>query len=113
VARHPLLWALALWSGAHLVPNGDLAHVVLFGSFAAFSLSGMAAIDRRLKRRLGSDWERLAAGTSAVPFAALVSGRWRPRGRPDAMRLALGIGLWGALVLLHPTVIGVSALPGW
>jgi uncharacterized membrane protein len=116
VARHPLLWALALWSGAHLLPNGDLAHGVLFGGFAAFSVAGMAAIDARLRRRLGPDWARLAARTSLVPFAALLTGRWRPRGGPDATRLALGAGLWLTLLLLHPAVIGVSALPlapGW
>jgi uncharacterized membrane protein len=31
--RHPLLLALAVWSGAHAVPNGDLAHLILFGTF--------------------------------------------------------------------------------
>ena len=45
LARHPILWAMALWAGAHLVPNGDLAHVVLFGGSLAFALLGMAALD--------------------------------------------------------------------
>ena len=35
--RHPLLLALALWAAAHIVPNGDLAHAILFGAFAAFA----------------------------------------------------------------------------
>lgn len=112
VARHPLLWALALWAAAHLVPNGDLAHALLFGSFAGFSLLGMVAIDRRLRRRLGNGpWRSLAARTSLVPLAALVSGRWRPRGAPDAGRLWLGVALWLTLLTVHPPVIGVSALP--
>jgi uncharacterized membrane protein len=112
VTRHPLLWALALWSGAHLVPNGDLAHAALFGAFAVFSLAGMAAIDRRIRRRLGAaEWHRLAARTSLVPFAALITGRWRPASRPDGQRLGLGVALWLTLLTLHPPVIGVSALP--
>lgn len=112
VARHPLLWALALWSGAHLVPNGDLAHAVLFGSFAVFSVAGMAAIDRRMRRRMGEDvWRRLAARTSLIPFAALVTGRWQPAGRPDGLRLGIGIALWLGLLTLHTPVIGVPALP--
>ena len=53
--RHPLLLALALWSGLHLLPNGDLAHVIVFGSFAAFALAGMKIIDRRKRRQFWAD----------------------------------------------------------
>ena len=38
ITRHPLLWAITLWALAHMVPNGDLAHVLLFG-FSPFSAS--------------------------------------------------------------------------
>ena len=34
--RHPLLLALGLWAFAHTLPNGDLAHVILFGVFGVF-----------------------------------------------------------------------------
>lgn len=112
VARHPILWALALWSGAHLVPNGDLAHVLLFGTFAGFALLGMTMLDRRGRRRMGAAaWERLAARTSGWPFAALLDGRWRPRGGPEPLRLAHAVFAWAGLLALHPPVIGVSPLP--
>lgn len=113
VARHPLLLALALWAGVHALVNGDLAHLLLFGGFAGFALLGMRALDRRRRRQLGeAEWALLAARTSAWPLAALVDGRWRPRPCwPDALRLALGVLLWLALLALHPTVIGVSPLP--
>ena len=52
-ARHPLLWALFLWSGAHLLVNGDLTHVILFGAFAIFCLMGMGLLDRRRRREMG------------------------------------------------------------
>jgi uncharacterized membrane protein len=79
ITRHPLLWALVLWSASHLLPNGDLAHLLLFGSFAVFAVLGMFAIDRRLKRSLGeTEWARLARRTSLLPFAALADLRWRP-----------------------------------
>jgi uncharacterized membrane protein len=59
----PLL--LALWSGAHVAPNGDVAHVVLFGLFAGFALAGMGMADRRKRRLMGdAEWTRLAARTS-------------------------------------------------
>jgi len=112
VARHPLLLALALWAGSHVVPNGNLAHVALFGAFAGFAMLGMHIIDRRKRRVLGqAAWDRLATRTSNWPFGAMLAGRWRPAGFPDPVRLLLGLLLWAALVVLHPAVIGLSALP--
>jgi uncharacterized membrane protein len=113
VVRHPLLWAIALWSGSHILPNGDLAHVLLFGFFALLALAGMLVIDRRKRRQLGDAiWTNLAAQTSFWPFAALISRHWRPRSiRLDPMRIAIGLLAWLVLLLAHPFVIGVSPLP--
>jgi uncharacterized membrane protein len=116
IARHPLLWALALWSASHLVPNGDLAHVLLFGGFSAFSVLGMFAIDRRLRRTLGeAEWVRLARATSLIPLAALAGGRWRPSDATiDAelvLRLLAGAALYLTLLYLHQPIIGVSPAP--
>lgn len=113
IARHPLLWAIALWAGTHLIPNGDLAHVVLFGGFAGFALTGMAAIDRRQRRTLGPDeWARLAARTSFLPLAALIDRRWRPsKPRIEGIRAAVAALLYVLLIALHATAIGVSPLP--
>jgi len=112
IARHGLLWAFALWAGAHAVANGDLAHVILFGSFALFALYGMRIVDRRRQRELGAEqWHRLARKTSLWPGEALMSGRWRPaRPRPSPetlVRAMLAIVLYLALLWLHAPVIGV------
>jgi len=40
VLRHPILAALALWGGLHLLPNGDLAHSLLFGTLGGFAVLG-------------------------------------------------------------------------
>ena len=113
IVRHPLLVALALWAVVHTVANGDVAHALLFGGFAAFAVSGMRTLDRRRRRQLGdSEWARIAACASDWPFAALIDGRWRPRPSPtDAARLVIGIALWLALLALHPVIIGLSPLP--
>ncbi len=118
VTRHPLLLALALWSLAHLVPNGDLAHVLVFGPSAAFALAGMLMIDRRKKRQWGeAEWSRLAARTSLLPFAALLNRRWRLDLRRlnggVALRLIAAIILYAALVAAHEPLIGVAATPGF
>lgn len=103
--RHPLLLALALWSGAHLVPNGDLAHLALFGTFAGFALLGMRLIDRRRQHEMGAAWHHLRQAMAAAPSAF---------GRPGAetlLRIGLGMALYALLIWLHPVVIGVSPLP--
>ncbi len=113
VVRHPILWAIALWSGAHLVPNGDLAHVILFGGFGVLALFGMLALDKRLRRQLGdATWSELAQRTSLVPLGAIVSGRWRPaRLQLDIKRLLAALALYATLVASHSALIGVSPLP--
>jgi uncharacterized membrane protein len=113
VSRHPLLLGLLLWAAGHIVPNGDLAHVMLFGTFAAFSVIGMRMIDLRRQRTMGrSAWDARAARTSLWPAAALFGGRWRPSlRRIGPVRLGIAVLLWATLLGLHGTVIGVSPLP--
>lgn len=98
--RHPLLWAIGLWAAAHMVPNGDLAHVILFGTFVGFSALGMVMIDRRKRRQMGADWSRLTQTARRVEITPGGLGR-----------VALGLGLYGLLIWLHGPVIGISPLP--
>jgi len=111
--RHPLLLALALWAWAHVVPNGELATLLLFLPLGIFSMYGMLIIARRLKRALGeARWQQLAMRTSLLPAAALLAGRWQPNWRRVPWpRLLLGLLGYGLLVLGHSRVIGVPALP--
>ena len=112
LTRQPLLWGLTLWSGAHLLANGDLAHGLLFGSFAAFSALGMGLVERRRARAMGAaEWQRLTARTSLIPFAALLSGRWTPAAGPSRWRAALWLAIWAGLWALHEPLIGVSPAP--
>jgi uncharacterized membrane protein len=113
ITRHPLLWAITLWASAHLIPNGDVAHVILFGLFAAFGVLGMAIFDARRRREWGAQaWAERTAHTSRVPFAAVFAGRFRGEGlrAPPGVLLAAA-ALYLTLLLLHPLVIGVSPLP--
>ena len=45
--RHPMLWGVTIWAAAHLLANGDLAGLILFGSFGAFSLFDMWSANQR------------------------------------------------------------------
>jgi uncharacterized membrane protein len=79
ITRHPVLWGFALWAGSHLVPNGDLRSLLMFGALLAFAVLGMVMADRRARRRLGAGWSAIAGSTSIAPFLALAQGRTRLR----------------------------------
>ncbi|HWJ20623.1 MAG TPA: NnrU family protein [Geobacterales bacterium] len=113
ITRHPLLWAITLWALAHMVPNGDLAHVLLFGLFAVFGVIGMAALDGRKRKQWGLKlWAERAAKTSTIPFAALFQGRVRLRDlHLDPPRAVAALALYVTLLGAHSHLIGVSPLP--
>ncbi len=112
VTRNPFLWGVGLWALAHLVPNGDLASLILFGSLAVLALAGAALIDAKLARRLGPAWDRYARQTSNLPFAAILAGRQTFAGREIGWwRVAVALLLYAGLLHLHRPLFGVSPLP--
>lgn len=89
--RHPMILAVKLWAFAHLLANGDLASVLLFGGFLAWGV-----IDRISLKRRGD------AGGAAVASVAALS---------DAVALIAGLAIYVAFVLwLHPLLIGVPVM---
>jgi uncharacterized membrane protein len=113
VARHPLLWSLALWSGVHMVANGDLAHVILFGGFAALSLGAMAVFDRRARAALPpAEWRAVRQRTAILSLRPMLDAAWL-RGNRRTLLRAVGITVvvYAAVFLLHEPVIGVTPAP--
>jgi uncharacterized membrane protein len=112
ITRHPVLLACALWSGVHMVPNGDVRAVLLFGGLCLFSLLGMPLYDRRRAKAMGRDaWRRLAAPTATLPFLALATGRTRLGGWGGlAWRAALGLVLYAVVLCFHGAMFGLSPL---
>lgn len=113
VTRHPFLMGVALWAAGHLLVNGDLASLILFGTLLALALLGPLSIDGKRRRKLGAKWDAFAAQTSVVPFGAIAAGRQSLKlGEIGWWRLLLGVVVWAALVAVHPMLFGVSPLPG-
>ncbi len=111
-ARHPLLVALALWAFAHVIPNGDLAHVLLFGALGLFAVIGMTLIDRRRRAEFGNaEWTRLAEGTSNWPLHAWFTGRSTPKIMVSVQRIGFAVLFWACLIWAHATLFGVSPWP--
>jgi len=77
ITRHPFLWGVALWALVHLIINGDLASLVLFGSLLVLAVGGTLSIDAKRRRNFGEQWIKFAEVTSDIPFAAIAAGRNR------------------------------------
>jgi uncharacterized membrane protein len=58
--RHPMLMGVVVWAAAHLLVNGDLAALILFGGLATWALVNMAMINAR-----DGAWTRPVPGTAS------------------------------------------------
>jgi uncharacterized membrane protein len=90
LTRHPMLWGVTLWAAVHLVANGDLASLVLFGSFGAFSLFDMWSANQR-----GAQ-----LSSKAVPY-------WR-----DLLVVAVGGVVFMGLLHSHAMLFGMPVSLG-
>jgi len=113
ITRHPVLWGFLLWALGHLVANGDVRSVVLFGGFAAFAAGGLFMLDRRARKTLGANWDVAARASSILPFRAILEGRAAVRAdlpmAAAAVCTAL-ISLWLLAGDGHVLLIGVDPL---
>ncbi len=105
--RHPLLWALFLWSLSHVVANGDVVSLLLFGGLAVFSLAGMKIMERRAQRNLSTDDFNAAKSLTTTPFAARM---YNNLDRFMLLELAAGLVIYNVLLHAHQPVIGVDPL---
>ncbi|MEN8176948.1 MAG: NnrU family protein [Pseudomonadota bacterium] len=88
--RHPMLAATKLWAFAHLLVNGTLADVLLFGAFLAWAVADRISVKRREPR--------------PVPGAP-------PSKLNDAIAVVAGLAIYAAFVLgLHGWLFGVSLI---
>lgn len=113
VTRHPFLIGVSLWSISHILANGDLASLILFGGFLALSLVGPPQIDAKRAAKHPEDWARFAAQTSWLPFAAIIQGRTKVTLAEIGWgRMAAGVVLYFiVLIFLHEWVFGTVPHP--
>ena len=83
--RHPMLVGIKAWALAHLLVNGDLGSMILFGAFLAWAVYDRIAVKRR--------------GDEGAPRSAVTAG--------DAISLLAGSALYAAMFWVHPWLIGV------
>lgn len=71
--RNPQLTGFALWAAGHLMVNGDLPSLVLFGGLLAWSLVEMAVLNRALPDPRGAPAAPVLRKEAVVALAALVA----------------------------------------
>jgi uncharacterized membrane protein len=112
ITRHPFLWGVALWASGHLIVNGDRASMTLFGTLLVLALAGTTSIDAKRRRALGPKWEAFAQQTSNIPFAAILAQRQSLKlGEIGLWRPLVALAIYVGLLLGHPYLFGVAALP--
>jgi uncharacterized membrane protein len=90
--RHPMLTAIIIWSFAHLLANGDLASLLLFGSFLAYGV-----------------WDRMSVTQRGAlgPLGARQGGSLQ-----DMLVIAAGLAVYGFMLFWgHGWLTGVPLLP--
>jgi len=107
ITRHPFLWGVGLWAATHLVLNGDVASLILFGTFLVLAVGGTASIDAKRRRKFPERWPKFAQATSSVPFAAIARGgnRLAPAVAEIGLwRIIAALVLYGVAFYLHGRV---------
>jgi uncharacterized membrane protein len=85
--KHPMLAGIKTWAFAHLLSNGDLGSILLFGTFLAWGVYARIAAKRR---------DNLGPKTAPAGWTS------------DAIVVGVGIVVYLALgYAFHPVVIGV------
>lgn len=89
ILRHPQLTGLACWGIGHLLSNGELRSIVLFGGLAAWAVVEMLLINRR-----DGAWTR--------PDPAPVKN--------DILLVVAGIVIYAIFLFSHQWLFGVSPI---
>ena len=110
ITRHPFLWGVVFWAAAHLIANGRVADLILFGSLLILGLLGPPSIDTKRMRALGDRYAAFKAHTSNIPFAAILQGRQKLKLGEIWWRLIVAVVVFAAVLWAHPYAFGVSPL---
>jgi len=91
--KHPMLAGVKLWAFGHLLANGDLGGIILFGSILAWAVYDRISLKRRAD-----------PGAPPIPVGGLTN---------DLIAVVVGVIAYLALAFaFHPVVIGVPVMGG-
>lgn len=100
--RHPMMWAFALWSLAHVLVSPTPAVLVLAGAMAVLALLGSHFQDRKKEAAMGEAWKSWESQTNFAPRLGRLA--WAGAGPWIG-----GIILWLAATWAHGWLISMPA----
>ena len=108
---HPMVLSVKVWALSHLLANGNLADMLLFGAFLIWALLNFksARVRDRVQVQLPDSNAKVNAGGSSasLPEDAPV----KPNLVATLITLAGGIALWAVITfVLHAKVVGVAPM---
>ena len=90
VTKHPQLAAVKIWAFSHLLVNGMLADVILFGAFLAWAVADRISMKKRVSRPVGN---------------------LTPSVKNDVIAVVVGVALTGAFIMfLHEALTGMPLI---
>jgi uncharacterized membrane protein len=93
-AKHPMLLAVKIWAFTHLLANGDLGSILLFGAFLGWAVYARIALKR-------------AGAVEGVPGNQIIAGS----AKNDAIAIVVGsVATVAMVVWLHKLLIGVAII---
>ncbi|TSE26008.1 NnrU family protein [Tepidimonas aquatica] len=105
---HPLVLSVKLWATAHLLANGNLADVLLFGGFLAWAVFNYRAARRRDARTPGTD---AADEDDADDGVTEPDPRHPVSAAATVATVVVGVALWVVFAFwLHAVLFGVAPL---
>ena len=97
---HPMVLSVKVWALAHLLSNGNLADVVLFGGFLLWAILNFKA--SRARDRALAQTQLLSAGDAQAPVI---------KRSATLLCVFVGVVVWGVIAfVLHAKLIGVSPM---
>jgi uncharacterized membrane protein len=103
ITRHPLMWAIALWSLVHILVSPTERLIILGSAFILLALVGSMGQDHKKAVLMGEGWKGWTSRTSFVPFGGQLSGKksWASAW-PGWTPTFAGLALWLIITWAHP-----------
>jgi uncharacterized membrane protein len=109
--RHPMVLSVKVWALSHLLANGNLADVLLFGGFLIWAVLNFKSARARDRAQV-QDPDSNAEVSDGVSLVALPEDApIKPSLAATLITLAGGMALWAVITfVLHAKVVGVAPM---
>src|SRR5690606_17301169 len=98
---HPMLLGIIVWGVAHLLSNGDLASMLMFGGLSLWATIKIVTLQ----------WSARSTPGATAPATAATDGKRKPSLYWDAAAVISGTIVYGTILLFHGPLFGFALIP--